>query len=309
MKKTIYLFLISIFSFSFSHPKNELDHKTFWNWEKGRIHYVEKGEGPNHVVLLHGFGANTFTWKAQMDVLSEQGFHVWALDFLGFGFSDKPLQTEYSIELYREQVEDFFKEKEIEKAHIMANSMGGAIALGFTAKSPEKVSSLTLIDPLAYPVKMPFIYAVGQKFGKLMIPFFSRGLVHKAMKRIYYDPKKITEELLDAYWAPYEMEGGKEVVIQILRSFDPHDLKELCPSYSKMKMPVLLIWGENDTWIPLSHLDALLKDFPHAKQKVIPSCGHAPQEEKPEEVNPLILDVLREFVVEPAKNVEPDKTI
>lgn len=266
--------------------------KTFWLWEKGRIHYIESGEGPKHIVLLHGFGANTFTWKNQIEFLSQEGFHVWAIDFLGFGLSDKPLDIEYSIELYREQVEDFLEAKGIQKAHVIANSMGGAITLALAVSSPEKISSMVLIDPLAYPVKMPFFYSVGKIFGKLAIPFFSRNLVHKTIKKIYYDPKKITEDQIDAYWLPYQMEGGREAVINILRSFDQALLEQLRQSYPEMKMPILLIWGELDEWIPISHLAYLLEDFPHADSVTIPFSGHAPQEETPDEVNPRLAEFL-----------------
>ncbi len=147
-----------------------------------------------------------------------------------------------------------------------------------------------------YPVKMPFFYSMGKIFGKLMIPFFSRNLVHQTIKKIYYDPEKITEDLIDAYWLPYQMEGGREATIDILHSFDPDLLQQLRQSYAKMEMPILLVWGEQDEWIPLSHLAHLLKDFSHVEQVTIPFCGHAPQEEKPDEVNPQITQFLRKHL-------------
>ena len=64
---------------------------SFWNWSTEpatySIHYVEKGEGSQHLIFLHGYGANTFTWKHQLDVFAKQGYHTWAVDLLGFGFS------------------------------------------------------------------------------------------------------------------------------------------------------------------------------------------------------------------------------
>ena len=271
------------------------DNKTFWQWEKGLVHYEEKGDGENHVILLHGFGANTFTWTNQTDFLSQKGFHVWTIDFLGFGFSDKPLEVDYSVELYRQQILDFLDAKKIQKAHVIANSMGGTVALSLAEGSPEKISSLVLIDPLAYPIKMPFLYSLGKKFGKLLLPFFHRNLVYRTLKSIYYDSEKISDDLIEAYWLPLEMEGGKEASLNILRSFDNEILYDLRQSYSSIKMPILLLWGEQDRWIPPSHLAYFAEDFPHAKQVTIPLCGHAPQEEKPDEVNPLIAKFLHEI--------------
>ncbi len=298
--KAIFSFLICIIMCACSCPYAldpvTLQHvengKTFWSWEKGRIHYIEKGEGENHVVLLHGFGANTYTWKNQIDLLAQEGFHVWAIDFLGFGLSDKPLELEYSIDLYRKQIEDFLKAKGIQKTHLLGNSMGGAVALALAENSPEKISSMCLIDPLAYPVVMPFFYSVGKTLGKLIIPFFSRNLVHQIIKKIFYDSQKITEEQIDAYWLPYQMEGGREVVVNILDTFDPERLEQLHQSYGKIKIPILFVWGEQDELIPLSHLIHLLVDFTHAEKVIIPFCGHAPQEEKPDEVNPALIEFL-----------------
>lgn len=300
--KLIYCFLIlsSIFGctgqIALSHVAEDqrllMDHKTFWPWEKGRIHYVEKGAGPRHVLFLHGFGANTFTWENQMALFAQEGFHVWAIDFLGFGFSDKPLNAEYSLTLYEEQVGAFLKAKGIERAHIVGNSMGGAVALAFANKNREKVASLILIAPLAYPVKMPFFYSMGKMFGNLMMPFFNRGLVYQILKKIYYDPRKITKKAIDAYSEPLEMKGGKEAMIAILQTFDPALLAKLRPSYPEMGLPLLLIWGREDRWIPVSHLSYFSEDFPNGEQAVIPFCGHAPQEERPEEVNQEVLRFL-----------------
>lgn len=82
------------------------------------------------------------------------------------------------------------------------------------------------------------------------------------------------------------------MVVNILRSFDQDLLQQLRQSYAEMKMPILLIWGEQDEWIPVSHLAYLQEDFPHAEQVTIPFCGHAPQEEAPDEVNPRLTQFL-----------------
>ena len=268
--------------------------KKFWNWESEdiQVHYVEKGKGDRHVLLLHGFGANTYTWNQQIDLLAKKGYRVWALDWVGFGFSDKPLDVDYNLDLYRRQAIEFMDAMGIQKAHLVANSMGGAVALALAESNPNRVSSLVLIDPLAYPIELPFIYSVGKKLGGLIKPFFSRERVYKTLKEIYHDPERITEEQVDAYWLPYRMEGGREAVVKLLKSFDLEVLDSLQKGYRDLKMPLLLIWGENDEWIPVSQLEDFSRDFPKAKQNIIPCCGHTPQEEKPEAVNPLLIQFL-----------------
>lgn len=300
MKRSLFCILFVIMASCSYRSQDCLTHietlketKTFWEWESHKIHYIEKGSGDRHIVLLHGFGSSVATWSAQIDFLSQEGFHVWAIDFLGFGFSDKPLHVHYSPDLYCQQIEQFLSAKKIDKIHIVGNSMGGAIALAFAGAYPEKVSSMALLDPLAYPISLPLPYAIAKKLGKLAIPFFTKSAVMRTLKTIYYDATKISEELIETYFLPYQMEGGKEVPLLILRLFDDTLLHALQKSYTNIQTPVLLIWGSEDSWIPITHMSRLASDLPHTEQKTIPLCGHTPQEEKPEEVNLLLKAFLQ----------------
>ena len=85
--------------------------KQFWEWSSPHgplaIHYVEKGEGPNHILLIHGFRSHIFTWKEIIDPLAKAGYHVWAIDLLGFGLSDKPDANIYNLDFFTEQINAF----------------------------------------------------------------------------------------------------------------------------------------------------------------------------------------------------------
>ena len=134
--------------------------KTFWQWSKGSstldVHYVEAGKGDNHIVLLHGFRAHTYTWNEIIHKLADAGMHVWAVDLIGFGLSDKPSEISYDQTLFTDQIRSFMKAKAIDKAHLVGNSMGGTVALNVTLQEPELVASITLINALGYELKMPF---------------------------------------------------------------------------------------------------------------------------------------------------------
>ena len=270
---------------------------SFWNWDikpaTYSIHYIEKGEGSQHLIFLHGYGANTFTWKHQLDVFAKQGYHTWAVDLLGFGFSDKPAKIKYSIDLFQRQILDFMDAHQIQKAHLIGNSMGGGLALSIAVSAPKRVSSLVVIDPLAYPIDLPFPYSLGKTLGKITLPFFSRKLVFRTLKQIVYNPERISSEQIDAYWQPYEMKGGREAAINVLQAFDKKILEQLSLSYGAIDTPVLILWGDRDRWIPVDHLNRLADQIPGAKKQLISACGHIPQEEKPEEVNQLLLKFLR----------------
>lgn len=270
--------------------------KTFWKWQSSvgskQVHYLEKGTGNNHVILLHGLGANTFTWHHQIELLASSGFHVWALDFLGFGFSEKPTEINYNLKLFQSQVLDFMKAMGIERAHIVGHSMGGAISLAIAIDSKEQLRSLVLIAPAAYPVNLPLPILLGKHLGKMLVPFVNEKLVRLSLNEIFHDRSRITKEQLEAYGLPLKMEGGREAALQVLKAFDKQMLKEMSAHYNQIQVPVFIVWGENDKRIPSSHLELFLQDIPHADQLLLKACGHAPQEEQPEIFNPRFVEFL-----------------
>lgn len=270
---------------------------TFWRWKSPygtfNIRYIEKGSGPRHVILLHGLGAQIYSWRYLIDPLVEAGYHVWAMDRIGFGWSDKPENVPYGLDLFLSEVTTFMKEKEIPKAQFIGNSLGGGIALATAVTHPDKVESLTLIDALGYPLDFPLPLAILKATGQASVPFLGRTSTKKVLERIVYDPTKITQEQLDAYTFPLLMSGGKNALIATVQSYDEKQLLDLSRQYSKITVPVLLIWGEKDTFIPLSHFYHFKRDFPQARTKVIPNCGHIPQEECPSEVINTVLEFLK----------------
>lgn len=270
--------------------------KTFWTWQRRHntydVHYVEKGEGPNHVVLIHGFRGNTFTWRHLIDSLANAGFHVWAIDFLGYGFSDKP-PIQYGLDLFTEQIKAFMDDKGIDQAHLIGNSMGGGIIL-FTALShPERVNSLTLISALGYPLDIPLYISIGKHFSDLWTPFLSPGMIRKGIEDMVYNKKIVTDEQVLAYALPYRFPGGAEAALCTMRSFSNQRMIKAHPRYSKeIICPLLIIWGDHDTVIPLEHYDHFCRDFPNAHKLLLRNCGHLPQEEKPEDVEKAVITFL-----------------
>lgn len=255
-----------------------------------KIHFIEKGTGQHHVILLHGFASNTYTWHNQVDPLVKEGYHVWSLDFLGFGKSDKPSTVSYSVDLYRSQVLTFMKSQKIERAHFVGHSMGGTVALAVALSSPECISSLTLIDPAAYPVKLPRV--LSRYCGFLLRPFITESMVRFALSKLYYSSERLTEEQIAAYWRPFETKGAKGAAIEALNAIDNQFLEKQSIFYNRITVPTLLIWGENDRLTPLAHLVRLQKELPRREIVVIPHCGHIPQEEQPSLVNPPLLSFL-----------------
>lgn len=271
--------------------------KNFWNWDspKGQyaMHYIEKGSGPHHVILLHGFRANTFTWRYMIDPLAEAGFHVWAIDLLGYGFSDKPSDAQYTMDFFLEQINAFMEGQEITKAHFVGSSMGGGLSLSMSLYHPHRVDSLSLIDALGYPLDLPFAVTVGKHLGHLWLPFLGPTMVRKGLQQVVYNHEKITPDQIHAYSLPYCFPGGATASLNTLNNFDNQQLKDLSERYKhEITYPLLIVWGMQDTLIPFHHYEKFCQDFPAAKTVLIPQCGHIPQEEKPEVVQTALIEFL-----------------
>lgn len=272
--------------------------KLFWEWSSPHghlnVHYLEKGDGPNHVILLHGFRAHTFTWKKIINHLAAAGYHVWALDLIGYGLSDKPDNLPYTFEFFTEQIHDFMKEKGISQAHIAGSSMGGGLALNLAIDFPDRVKSLTLISALGYPLDIPLYLSICRHISQIWAPFLGPTSIRSCLKEIVYDENDVSDEQVEAYCLPYQFNGGITATLLTMRKFDNQQLIEMGRHYPTLKHPISIIWGDHDTLIPLEHYEKFLNDFPHAHRKLITHCGHIPQEERPHEVLASMIEFLHQ---------------
>lgn len=276
--------------------QKEGENPTFWQWNlpsgSYAVHYIERGKGPRHVMLQHGFAAHSYTWRFMIDVLAAAGYHVWSMDLIGFGLSDKPSEAPYHLQFFTHQIEAFMQAKEIPQASFIGNSMGGGLALAMSIYFPRRVQSLVLIDAFAFPMKFPFQFTLVKKLGKLSKPFLGKFTVRQILKKLISDPNKISEEQVNAYAFPLLAPGGKDAFIKTLQNFDEKELEKLTLLYKNIRVPMLIIWGEKDPWMPLDYFQKVVQAFPKAKTVLIRNCGHAPQEECPSEVNRAVLQFL-----------------
>lgn len=271
--------------------------KTFWTWNSAYgqldVHYIEKGTGSRHLILLHGFRANTFTWRFLIDPLAQAGYHVWAVDLIGYGLSDKPASVPYDTDFFIEQIQSFMAGNRIESAHFIGNSMGGGLALAMAAYYPQQVNSLVLINALGYPLDLSFYLIIGKNFGHLLVPFLGPTMIRQGMEEIVYHKESLSDEQIEAYVMPYRFPGGTLATTITMEKFDNQRLIALKEHYKHIHKPLLVIWGERDRMIPFSHFKQFMTDFPSCDHTLIPDCGHIPQEETPEKVLKALIPFLR----------------
>lgn len=252
-----------------------------------KLFYEEKGQG-SPVLLVHGFGASTYTWRNIAPALA-QDHRVIAVDLKGFGQSDKPFDERYSVFDQAELLKQLIIDNNLRDLALVGHSYGGGVvlvlALDEDPRLDGRISKLVLLDTIAYPQDIPVF------FRMLDMPLFSHLGVRMvppsvqtriALRIAYLDNSKIDEEEVEMYAAPLRTAAGKHAIIHSARQIMPERLEEISARYASITMPTLIGWCDYDRIVPLDVGLKLRRTLPNAQLKIIEGCGHMPQEEQPE---------------------------
>jgi pimeloyl-ACP methyl ester carboxylesterase len=272
----------------------ETGRKTFVH-DGVNISYIDRGSG-TPMLMLHGFGASSYSWRYIISGFAKE-YRVLAVDLKGFGLSDKPNDSNYSVKDQSNIIKYFIKENHLRDVVLVGNSFGGAVALltSFELRESGNIKSLILLDSAGYDQDFPFFIKI------LRIPLLNRlslSLVPNRtnakmiLDKAFWDDSKITEEMVSVYANYIGLSGSHHALIMTAEEIVPNDIASIMQKYKQITVPVLIIWGERDEIIPLSIGQRLAKDIPGARLQIINNCGHAPQEECPEETIYLIKNFL-----------------
>ena len=274
---------------------------SFIQLSDGTCHYefspLPAGEGLGvraTVILVHGFSVPYFIWDPTFDFLTRSGFRVLRYDLFGRGYSDRP-HANYNIELFVRQLRDLLDALDIrEPIYLAGLSMGGAIAVNFTDRFPERVAKLILIDPAgAKPIQLSPLLNLAKIPGLSDLAFGLLGdeSLLKSIAADFYDSALI-ETFIERYRPQMKIKGFKRAILSTLRHNMLGDFSEVNRRVGKLGTPTLLFWGRNDTTVPFEHSALVTSAMPHAEFHIIEGVGHIPHYEKPGEVNPILLRFL-----------------
>jgi pimeloyl-ACP methyl ester carboxylesterase len=174
--------------------------------------------------------------------------------------------------------------------------MGGGVAMETYLKYPDRVEKLVLIDSMGYPENEGFILFTLMKYsviGEVLMSFNYRWVIRDSlMSGIYYNNAFVTDDVVDSYYNVYRTENGRKAPLWVGRRID--DATDLnTEKIKKITVPTLVIWGKEDTLIPVSHAEYFKRDIPGAEVRIIADAGHLPHEEHADVVNKLISDFIR----------------
>jgi pimeloyl-ACP methyl ester carboxylesterase len=258
----------------------------------GQLVHVEQAGSGEPVVLLHGFGASTYSWRKVMPALAER-YRVVAIDLNGFGYTQRPRsRASYTREGQAKLVMETMDALGIARAHIVGHSYGGGITLYLASRHPERFLSMVLVDSSAptyandrrsraaalRPLDVLYVRAVALR----------PGAIRKALLRSFWDDSKVTPELVRAYAGRVAVEGVGYAFYGLTAPAPPGPPVEL----EKIEIPTLVVWGAHDELISPESGRRAAARLPHSAFVLIDDCGHLPMEEQPEALLQAILPFL-----------------
>jgi pimeloyl-ACP methyl ester carboxylesterase len=274
------------------------DYSRFTEVDGVRVHYQEAGQSDAPaMILIHGFAASNLVWSKVLLELAEKGFRVIAPDLLGYGYSDKPRQFDYTILRQAEMIVSLMKRLGIERAVVVGSSYGGAIAATISLDHPELVKKLVLIG--AVTNNKPTRYLLMRLFGSPIIgdilsPLVvgSRSLLRLRMKRVYDRHSwELDERRVDARHLPLRTRGAHRAIIRTVRRWDAERISR---EAHLITQPTLVLWGDTDREVPLRDGERLHEEILNSRLMVFRACGHLPHEEYPQAVIKMISEFVQE---------------
>jgi pimeloyl-ACP methyl ester carboxylesterase len=271
-----------------------------------RLHYVEAGEGPL-VLLLHGFPQFWYQWRHQIPALVEAGFRVVAPDMRGYNLSDKPHGVRaYRIELLARDVKRLILACGERTASVVGHDWGAIVAWTVAMRYPGRVGKLAILN-VPHPARfLDGLLSPGQLLRSSYVFFFQIprlpeeviragdfALLRFVLRRDPVRPGTFTTEDIERYIEAMAQPGALTATLNYYRALlrNPQETRVLL---RRIEAPVLVIWGERDRFLSQRLAEPPRLWVPNLlRVERLPDASHWVAEDRPLEVNTLLLDFLR----------------
>ncbi|MFT4576886.1 MAG: pimeloyl-ACP methyl ester carboxylesterase [Polaribacter sp.] len=259
-----------------------------------QVHYRDEGKG-TPIVLIHGTASSLHTWNDWAEELKKT-HRVLRMDLPAFGITGANANADYSIQNYTRFLQEFLSKVNVDNFYLVGNSLGGNIAWDYAAEHPEKVKKLVLIDASGLQTNKPqpwiFKLAKTPVLNSLFLYVTPKAVIKDNMEQVYHDDSKITDELITRYHEMALRTGNRQAFIDRAKTDFKLGEKSNLEKLKSIKTETLLLWGENDLWIPLDNGKRMNSLLENSKLVVIKNSGHVPMEENPTESLKLFFDFI-----------------
>jgi pimeloyl-ACP methyl ester carboxylesterase len=264
--------------------------------EGAHMRYLRAGSGPP-LILLHGLLGYSFSWRFTMPALAPFAT-VYAPDLLGAGFSDRPPESDRSLQASARRIVKFTENLGLCYCDVLGASLGGALAMRTAALAPRRVRRLILVAPVN-PWSTQGRWRARFLTNPLVAPLFLRIAPHFEathnyfLRRLFGDPRRLQPGAIKGYSAPFAIPGTFQQILGTLQGWKQtlQELESVLPAITDV--PALLLWGSADKAVSLSSSEYLRKLFKNSRMVVFEGVGHVPFEEVPDDFNQAVIDFLR----------------
>jgi pimeloyl-ACP methyl ester carboxylesterase len=267
---------------------------SFIKLSDGYTHYELSGPGDGQVVvLINGFMVPYYNWDKTVPALTEAGLRVLRYDLYGRGLSDRPNRV-YDTNLFDRQLSELLDGLELRTPVDLAGvSMGGPLAAAFADRHPDRVRRLVFLDPAGFLVEQNRLLKLVQTpfLGELLMNLFSEQFTAGQLPGDFYHPERFSE-YVERFRPAMRYRGSRAALLSTLRTELVGDFTPVYRRVAGLGKPILVIWGEEDTVDPGSATQRARQILTAADFHIIPEAGHEVHYERPELVNPLLVEFL-----------------
>lgn len=262
-----------------------------------RLHYIDEGEGET-VLFVHGTPSWSFDFREIIKRLKAD-YRCVAIDHIGFGLSDKPEAYDYATQNHSKTLEEFVLAKKLDDITLVVHDFGGPIGLRFAIEYPEKIKRMVVLNSWLWSSKDdPDFVKLSKVLKSPLLPFLYRYLNFSPRFILprSYGERKLSKKILTQYTKPFADRTQRNGALAFARSLleDQDWFEQLWNRRQTISdKPTLFIWGMKDPVIKPHYLNKFQIGFTNSVTVKLPTSGHFPQEEEPDNVANAMLDFLR----------------
>ncbi len=254
--------------------------------------YHRTGRG-EPVLLVHGILAHSFIWRDVIPKLAER-HEVIAVDLLGCGDSTMPMRLSLSLKAQADYLAELVQWLGLGKVHFVGHEVGGGIGQAMAIRHPKALRSLTLVNSVAqnlwptWPItglRLPFL-------RYLVLSTLDAGLFEWAVRRALVHREKVTDDLMMEFYRPLQTLIGRRTLLHFANCLSSSDLTRIELDLKSLSIPVNVIWGAGDRYLPPATPDALRALFPGCTFRKLEGAGHLVPIDEPVKLAETLVELL-----------------
>jgi haloalkane dehalogenase len=262
----------------------------------GGIAYREAGPSqvsdPSPALCIHGWPQSSYMWRHLLPALSSAGRRALALDLSGFG--DSPPDLPGTFERRVEEVERFRRQIGLDQVLLIVHDTGGLIGLRWACDHPDAVGGLVITNTGFFPDHGWVEIARTMRTpiqGEALVDSLSREAFATLLEEA---STEFDERALDEYWKAFSTAEGRRGMLEVYRSFELDELKPYQSKLAALGVPTLILWGQQDEYIPADYASRFATEIPGAKLVLLEGVRHFLFEDEPERCAHEVIDFLQQ---------------